>query len=114
VGDDQHVHPLGEAGLDQQRGVQHHDHVPVPRGLQPVGNPLEDRRVGDLVQQGELARVAEDDAGQRLPVDGTVGEQHLRPEVVTDLAPGARARHDHLASDAVGVDDLGAPLGEHA
>jgi hypothetical protein len=109
----QHVHPVGQPGLDQQRGVQHHHHVLVVVGLEAVGDAGEDRRVGDLVQQGQLGRVGEDDVGERLAVDRSVLEQHPRPEVVADLAPRRGARHHHLAGDVVGVDDLGSPLGEH-
>src|SRR6266545_1553170 len=112
MGDDHHVRAVGQAGLDEQGGVQHDDDVLVVVGLQAVGDPGEDLRVGDLVEDGQLGRVGEDDVGQRLAVDGAVGVQHATAEVVADLVPGMAARHHHLAGDVVGVDDLGAPLGQ--
>jgi hypothetical protein len=113
VGDDHHVDALGQPGLDQQGGVQDHDHVLVVVLLQPVGDAGEDRRMGDLVEQGQLALVGEDDVGQGLAVDLAVGVQDPGAEVLTDLAPGRRARHDHLPGDVVGVDHLGSALGQH-
>jgi hypothetical protein len=42
-------------------------------GLEAVGDAGEDGRVGDLVEQGQLGLVGEDDVGQGLAVDLAVG-----------------------------------------
>jgi hypothetical protein len=69
-------------------------------------------RVHDAVEPGSRLGVGEHDGGQRRPVQGAVGRQHLGPERLDDGGQAGAPRLHHLAGDAVGVDDDGAPRGQ--
>ncbi len=74
----------------------------------------EDERVYDGVQCRAALGVPEDDGAELLAVDRAVGGDDRAAEGLDDARePFAPGRVDPMA-DLVGVDDVGAELGEHA
>lgn len=55
--------------------------------------------VGDGVQQLPLVLVGKDDLAELLPVDLSVLEQNIRPEVVDDAGIGASVRLNNCGQE---------------
>jgi hypothetical protein len=116
---DEVIHRLAATGLDEQRSVEHHHgrlDVVAELGeadrLQPLCEHPHDLGVGDLVEEGKLLCVGEDDVGELLAIDARAFRQHIAAEVLDDARPGAASGLDDVAGDLIGVDEHRAALFE--
>ena len=71
------------------------------------GDARGDRGRRDRLEGAQRVTVVEDDGGERCPVERPVVSDHAVAEALPDEQQGVGARLDDLASDSVGVDDMG-------
>ncbi len=74
------------------------------RGRLQLPGPPADQGVDDLVEDGQLLGVGEDDGAQLGAVQGAVRGEHVLPEGLDDRRQPGSSGRDDLARDAVGVD----------
>ena len=98
--------------FDDQRGfVDRESGPPCGEAVQPRSYFGSDARVQDRVQRGALLRVGEDSLGQRLAIQFP-GLAHHAGKARGHLREARRSRSDHVARDAVRIDDGDAELSE--
>ena len=99
--------------LRQERDVQDDDVVGAELRLDPTVHLAADRRMHDPVEVTERLGITEDDRGDGGTVQTAVRRDDVAAEAFGHRRQHRRARLLDLASDRVGIDDDGAPLGEH-
>ena len=76
----------------------------------PLGEEVDDRRMGQRVEIGERGRVGEHHRGESRPDDPPALTDDLLAEALDDRPVGEPARLEHLSRDRVRVDDRAAAL----